>query len=297
MAQAPPAWSKIADAAKHLEMRYSDDMVYERPGRSGEIHLVWNFKLAGNSRLMIRTELSNGSSADEDVEACNSEYEFTLKRTRSDRPWLVTHVGTDLTERHEEIAEEWGADFVAQSALHVGFVSFPEIFQSPDFTIKDVGIVDRAGDSLVSVMFEFSPSGKSAQDRWPRAGVVMLNPERMWAVESFDVELSAYGRSEKLSQHIEYNSTGGGVPVIKRIVTTREETPDAPGHYQRTWDFDTFEYRDIPESEFTLAAFGLPEIAPPSMFQRYRLFVLLFVAGIVCIAVAAIIYRRSSTER
>jgi len=68
---------------------------------------------------------------------------------------------------------------------------------------------------------------------------------------------------------IDYGEIQDGFPVPKRLVTSVFDTRKKALRAGTTYDFEEFRFVDLPEREFTLAAFGLPEgVLRPSRVAR-----------------------------
>ncbi|HZT82686.1 MAG TPA: hypothetical protein VFA26_20825, partial [Gemmataceae bacterium] len=93
--------------------------------------------------------------------------------------------------------------------------------------------------------------------------------------------------TETVRGTFDYTESPKGFPILKSIVRTWADA-------KYTQEFDLTERNDVPDSEFTLSAFGLPE---PAELQgkpsRVRWYLWAGVAGICCLALGAGFHWRS----
>ena len=68
----------------------------------------------------------------------------------------------------------------------------------------------------------------------------------------------------KISVHgsIEYGGMQAGVPVLRRFARTATKLGKLLN--TQTYDFEKLEFVDVPDRDFTLAAFDLPEVGRPA---------------------------------
>jgi hypothetical protein len=129
--------------------------------------------------------------------------------------------------------------------------------------IKEVNSRREGTAELVSVKFENAPPPDEKPVRWLSRGTVTLNPDLAWAVQQCDVYIEfAAGVTWHLQVESDLTSSEGGIPVVKsqRGRINIKDQPESRFAYV----LNVLSTRAIPEKEFTLTAFGLPEMSPPS---------------------------------
>lgn len=255
LTEAPKAWAKIATWAEHLEMTAS--------GRTeqGDTHgrTDRHVKVSGGNFLIILTYFEpDGTAGSEDVFCRNARYSFHLRRRSAKLPWLVQRFGRTPDPDLDRIVDMLGVNHVSQPQLGVGPFYFPEVFGQQTFVIKEVKSRRQGTSELVSVSFENALPNTEKPDRWLSRGTVTLNPDLAWVIQDYDVHVEfASGTTWHLREESDFTSPAGGVPVIKsqrgkiQIADRPETTSTVVVSDQNT--------RTIPEQEFTLTAFGLPE--------------------------------------
>jgi hypothetical protein len=124
---------------------------------------------------------------------------------------------------------------------------------------------------------------------------LILNPQRLWAIEQYDVDLvfQRTGEARWWSLKTQFAPGEDNFPLVRESLQ-RTGPQGGAEDFRRSWVFTRFELKDVPGSEFTLSAFGLPEIGAPP--RSNRLWIVLAGGGVACIAMA-ILLRRWHRER
>ena len=71
----------------------------------------------------------------------------------------------------------------------------------------------------------------------------------------------------KTSVHgtLEYGEMQQGFPALRRFIHTKTQAPESGGQWITTkYDFEKIDFVEVPDRDFTLAAFGLPELGRPT---------------------------------
>jgi hypothetical protein len=91
----------------------------------------------------------------------------------------------------------------------------------------------------------------------------------------------------------EYQETRDGFPIHKRLVLVSRvvRSPEKSDDYEKTYEFD-FREGDVPESDFTLAAFGLPEPLGMAIPKKSRWYLWFIAGGVGCLLVGFFFWRR-----
>jgi hypothetical protein len=187
----------------------------------------------------------------------------------------------------KQAAQNWvGAHFVITG---ISNTYFPDVVGDADFSLQSAAPLTLDGEELVRIEFTARPKEWSTKARpkgtgWLplRKGWIVFDPERYWVIRECHVELQNSpqgGSTGSMHGKFEYKEGRKGFPIVKRTVRKWD------GGYQYTQEFDLTERDDVPESDFTLSAYGLPE--PPEVQQpRARSWLYLWVglAGMICLA-------------
>ncbi|MBI3838366.1 MAG: hypothetical protein HY288_10600 [Planctomycetia bacterium] len=292
-AEAPAGWAKLIQQAKRLECKVVDTRTWIgfQPPRAPQVteHVI---KFADHNALYHQTSFGNGSH-DEFIVGINSDYSFRIERVRADRPWIVAYVGRDPSRVKAKF--EGDADALARICLQVGDMWLPELMKARGFEIKDVVAVDRGGSRFVNLDFRYSPSPESSS--FIRGGSIVLDTANNWAIREYTLQTVSGSRNEPGQMHVdvEYDSDAGGELVLKRV---QERVPSEPAReFHWLHEYETYQHRAIPDADFRLSAYGLPELGEPPGLSRGRLWALFIVLGIICFIVAVILRRRSLQQR
>ncbi len=189
------------------------------------------------------------------VQAANSRYTFAAIDRGSG--WVLTGFdnSTEQAPRVRESAKKLGFNYL-DLAWTVGGHPFPEAFETPGFKVIDFKATDPdPGDPAVltfSVPMSASPSKdlKVGVD----AGKVEFDRKGNWRITKYEYKLPAAMGGGLVSGTVQYRTQDG---LIDRI----EQTSNLSKKYQdkTVISTDSIDFRDIPEREFSLSAYGLPE--------------------------------------
>jgi hypothetical protein len=232
---------------------------------------------------------ARGLTGSQAVSARNSEYSFALKKVSPEQSWIVSNLGGP--RENEPIRDQ--RDALPLTSLRVGNKLLPQWYREAGFIVKSVDEVERDSQRLVMITFEFSDSQPGTKRYWIRGGTLLLNPGRLWAIEELEYDArSAGGHEERWSSKMTYRPGAAELPVLESVISEGTSSADPGGQVKRVLAFQRFEHRKVPESEFMLSAFGLPELNRPSIWTLARTWFVLVGAGAACIAAALILRYR-----
>lgn len=283
--EAPQSWSEFQELSKHLDIELTQQVLH--PDTTTKTKLV--VRTAGENALFSQSYLDlpevqrERLQGVEHVECQNSEKFFKLEKRGPDLPWFVEYIGD-----RGGLSAKKSLDPMLFFPFRVYRHSISDWFQSPDFQIRDVQWAQRPAGKLVAVTFELAKPEEETY--WIHDGTIYLNPDRMWAVQEFVYDATGSKGEEHVEQQTEFRDDCGELPLVKTANLTAQ-TPI--GKVQHIFDFNRFKRREIPEQEFTLTAFGIPEISPPTRWRSAWLLYVLIGITVVCLA-AAIWVRRHS---
>jgi hypothetical protein len=174
----------------------------------------------------------------------------------------------------------------------------PDWFKEETFSIKDVRWDDLSSNRRVALRFEYQwPADKKhAFAYWPRSGTLYLRPDLSWGIEEFQVTMvdridSSKREFDMIQKNVLKELNGfPGVASATQAANTFTE-----GHSETMWNFTRFEQTAVPEREFTLPAFGLPEIGGSPIAFRWWLIILNGI-GVFLILLGIFFRRRRRTH-
>ena len=122
------------------------------------------------------------------------------------------------------------------------------------------------------------------------------SPEKKWVLREYEL---GYSKAAIRGQ-VEYGDIQDGFPVPKRVVVELMDRRSRAPVYVHDFTFEDLRLVDPPDREFTLAAFGLPELGQPgpsrSRFAN-RTVVLLLGAAVASLLVAIVLKYYAGTLR
>jgi hypothetical protein len=202
------------------------------------------------------------------VSGMNSRYGFGLSRQGDEEKWVLAKVTPAA-----QISEYDYLGFIEHVMVHlrsrtVSPEKLGDYLRRDNLRIREVAGLSRAGKNLVQVKYVIDTSLPSGVPRNPRVsfdeaskpmivtGELLLDPERYWSVQ----ESRTDSPGNKIRDIFDYNEIDG-LPVLRRH-EFRSQSPGSSVWYVETADYKDMTKRDTPEYEFSVSAYGLPEIDP-----------------------------------
>ena len=302
--EAPQAWDKYRARAKRLQGSFSGTFFSLLLRKTNERRGM-ELKQRNGCALVVHQghteETEKGRTAQ--VHVINSRYSFSLRRQASSDGWAMSMLSKKSSGKNEIFQDPPDVDIDLWSTIAINFgLAYPTlrvIPTAPEFSLKGISAETREGRDLVKVEFEYAaPKDKP---RVPSlAGWALYDPVRYWVLAAFDVQqtwTAPAGQTGRRAVTYEFQDTPDGYPIPKRIVVHASSNPrDGSFQTENTYDFD-FREGEVPESDFTLSAFGLPEpkgMAPPKSSRWYLWFI---AGGVICLGVGAFFRRRLQRKR
>lgn len=251
--------------------------------------------------------LMNIISKEQDpTEVCrigNPHYAASVKRNKSDHSRVTLG---KITLSPEGPFPGYAGDHVSVFDLTrslisphftIGTVPLYQIFRSPTFTILNSMRVSENGQDLVRIDYKYSYVDSTIGAESRRQGSVFLDPSQCWCIRRS--KRSGAGAQKgtprtKGEEEIEYETINhaSGYPLVKTkiqhinsydIKTQKSRKLTTRIEYQ--WEVND----NLPDSEFTLTAFGLPEPMGVEPLPPSRNWLWLLAATLVA-AVLAILF-------
>jgi hypothetical protein len=254
-----------------------------------------------NYNMLDQVEtLQPGGAWSGQIRGENSEYVFVLVRNNETKPWVIQEVNKKI-KKSRDIWDGFKRNAPGLLLYAPGPVGMPELVQSSGF--KPVEVIREPGteEDLVRLTFTYSPKDPEAERL--RGGVVVLDPSREWTIRRGEVELAHDAPTKSMWKYaIQYEHKEGvnhhAIPVKSDIKGTVWENEQITFETETKCVGDLHEREIIPEQEFTLSAYGLPE---PTWAQRKptRWYLWLGLVGILCVILGAAMawYRKRQSAR
>jgi hypothetical protein len=228
----------------------------------------------------------------------NSKYRFALHQPRPQSSWALADHGSASDPMHVDHpysrASSLGFVRFLNSPFSVNCLPIPEMISEAGFKLGKVDEVTRDGKKLAKIEFTYAPpkvipelvKGKPVRRHIHmtkmRGGWMLLDPERNWSLQECSLDLEG---GEKNTCVVEYANSDGGPLLPWRVI----EKDNAVSAWEVT--FSNLRIRDIPEEEFTLTAFGLPEPHGVVWPQPTRWWLWIFLSAVAAAVAAFLVLR------
>jgi hypothetical protein len=189
-----------------------------------------------------------------EVQSMNTKYAFIARDNGSG--WVLTNYETrdGNTIHPQELAKKAGFDYY-ESAWTIGGNKFPDLVESAGFQVLKYTPPKDKNDTAVLV---FSLPGPANPTKEMRVGIsegtVVFDPVHDWRIVKYEYSLAGSKSPQGLIRgSIDYRDDG----IIHRI----HHTFQFGEKYTKTIELTTDSAVEgaIPESEFSLTAYGMPE--------------------------------------
>lgn len=204
------------------------------------------------NRVTIRSASEEGGSSfqEERVYCTSPESSFRLERSQQTAPFLLTSVSSGIDSRLLSSISRFAGGYVSAPYSMVVSLMVPvsDLMKRPYFQVTDVTEVIRDGRRLLRFDLEFEPlQSLPVCSAW-----ILVSPEEGWVTREFE---GMYGsnRDVPVRGKFEYGEMIDGV-AMPRVVTYSHPS------YRHRFEFDDLQLESSPAREFTLAAFGLPDL-------------------------------------
>ena len=244
------------------------------------------------------------SSDGEFVYCYNKLYSFSLSKKNADSQYVITsfdkNVDGEPPRSLKVQVDGWLFEYLdAPFSFSAAYQPLSRIISSDSFSIQRVSEVRQDGEIYLKLEVRLKEGiwkiakGKPSPDY---DGWILVAPEKKWVVREYELGHGAGG----LRGRVEYGDIQDSFPVPKRIVVEGFDRSSKELHYVHDFTFEDLRFVDPPDDEFTLAAFGLPEIGKPetprSRYANRTAFWLLG-ASLASLFVAIVLKYYSSTHR
>lgn len=306
----PPVWKKATASPyisncsfEQFEMTGKERIVQAitfKGRRGAEGRYVWSHELTAFDQ-------PGAKPFEADLAAINPRYEFKLHKPFGKTDWLLLDwrlTGEEKPGYRQRIT--YTPEIFAPFSHHLTFGGFPldKLVENPSW--KANAVQGSPGDqAMVRVTFTFTETTRPGfTSRY--AGWLDLDPAAGWCVRRSDYQYNLDALGKIISKHFvcdnQYTVIVGTVPVLTRVQCDDTDVkPDgsSANPQRRVFHFETRYPETVPDTEFTMSAFGLPEpvgVVWEKSTPRYVWF--LFAAGVfVAIAVGFRLLARRRAAR
>jgi hypothetical protein len=315
LTEGPPAWAALSQFYSHLEGKVTitgEALNSPNAGRLSGARVMKRvqFRFNGKMGLTLTFPMANaGSNATEDrgsyVHGMNSRYAFKINRSTTTDPYTVTYYGPRSPDFYSvELVQTEMANHLLR-AFCVNGMSLDKFLAQSGLSIDKVGPVTE-GPSMAWIRMEFSwlyhekdPKGQESPSTSLFQGWIDFDPQNHWCVRRYLLQWPGAGgkkRGHNDSTIIEYGQPIDGFPIVQRV-TSVTYSNDRTTESRTVSELEEMVHRTIPERDFTLSAFGLPEVDPELGIEKGGyLWVWLVVLSLLT-AVAAVAFAKLARKR
>ena len=301
MDEAPRSWD--AFNAHVFELQGRNRVVFKKQGKETTV-MTGEFKEKPGCRLLESEDADlENQTTDYQLYGSNPNYIFSLRRKSADSPWVLTDMtkkqpGVEFQLPQNEYQYEIGRG--VQSVLtEAGYSQLGDLVRLPNFHVLHAALINQEGSELAQI--EFANRHPVGQGRFEpvQSGTVLLDPQRSWCVRGYVIH-AEFGNAQEVCRSdviTVRDSSAPHLPLPVHIAKTRT-TKATEGTYagqtitgSSDLQYDLEEPHPLPDSDFRLAAFGLPEPSEPARPLRQRWYMWAITAGLILL-VAAMAYSR-----
>jgi hypothetical protein len=189
----------------------------------------------------------------EKVYGMNSRYAFQIARHEPEDKFVLAHLGPagPVVEGQFPGLAKYLLRHVRSPAHRI-----VEWLANPSISIRELEPDERAGKVWVRLRFHYHDRTGQYCDS---EGEIWFDPSRSWTVQ----EARVTSATQVNELRIDFMDSSDGFPIPVRLVS-RLRSPDMP---EGEWSISEAIYRDfkrveLPEHQFAVSAYGLPEIDP-----------------------------------
>jgi hypothetical protein len=218
---------------------------------------------------MIHTEINDDPKRNGEghVFGVNPAYAFSLRRKDTERPWLLGELEMSKGAATSPLAATTSEAVEANLSVLISIrrTALVELLRQPTFRVLAAKLVQHQGSEAVSIEFDNAHAiDRKARPFVPvQSGTLVLDPSHGWCLRDCSVVEKYYGTESLTHVETSYRDFKGkfAIPVtVVEKVQSRSDRPSNPETFLQVTSFDLeVAERPLPDEEFTLSAFGLPE--------------------------------------
>ena len=226
---------------------------------------VFESKRPGMARVVSDTDSTRDSEKGatskhtQTVYCYNRDYSFKLSREGGSSAYSIASFEKNVNGKSPMETREMGLRLSMYLDAPTGLYVFPisSILADPRFSLERVSQAVEKNKQLVKIEFNVKADGqREGYKAW-----LLVSPAEAWTLYAYDM------RTDRNKDHVygtlEYGEPLRGFATPKRVVHVRDKRGGTTPTEIQTYDIEEIRFVDVPESDFTLAAFGLPDVQQP----------------------------------
>jgi len=212
----------------------------------------WRVTISGENTL----EAASPRPPAEVVKACNADYGFSIGRARKDATFTIGGLEqiTDRRNLSEKMRDV--VDYSRSFAISNWFINdepLDRLVESSTFKLIDAEEIEWKGIKAVRVTFERPDKQHVLFDFGP--SYLICDTSRHWAILEYELKV---GPTSIHHVELDFGEAINGFPIPKKSFRRSFGTQDAESIRRTICDIEVLR-TSIPDSEFRLSHYGLPE--------------------------------------
>jgi hypothetical protein len=252
--EAPAGWRRLREREQQVVGQVICQGWRTDAGQERERIKNASYEFARNGnlvRLAVRDlDQPGGSTA---VYVIGPRYSFQLSRATVASPYVLTSL--EIGPPRVTAEKFRGGTYfyrIIQAWREIWSIPLEELITDPGFKLEGISEIRDGGKPLVRVAFSFD-SGKHSVKY--RDAYLLLSPTANWALVRAEMDETTW-RHETYANRNRYDERGE--PILAESHRTNQYL-QANAFEEFLCEFTRLDRKVVPESEFTLSAFGLPE--------------------------------------
>jgi hypothetical protein len=255
--------------------------------------------------MMVLTTISNDAKGQREqaVSGSNKNYSFALIKRGEGTDLALTRLdaangsdGAPSRSPMRSLSPQLWVPYAART-------SNVSLLSNPLLDVRRVSTVTRNRRNLLKVEFDLPTELRSkvgsntASESSGREGFFLVSPEEKWVLCEYEYARKKGEPRLLYKGTVDYQGTVDGFPIPKRAARQTLKLPEGELVETYSYDFLDFRFADVPDKDFTLAAFGIPEeVTQTAKVARSRS-VGYWLLAISLIALAAAVFFKMAASR
>jgi hypothetical protein len=307
--QAIKAWeARISISNLEGAVKYTEDDTRKKLTPHREIPFSFKCKLPD---MMILTSIENNANGQRKqlVNGSNKNYSFALMKLGDSKDFVIKSL--EAANGPDRAPKRSGTKQLLRPFLWVPYASlFPHDSLlsnqrfDPRFVVRRVSTVAHTGRSLLRVEFDILKAPPSetrteaASNTVRYEGFFLVSPEEKWVLYEYERRMKTGNPRFLYKGAVEYQGTLDGFPIVRHATHETLKLPQCDVVETHSFEFLDFRIAVLPDQDFTLASFGIPEaVAQPAKVARSRGLGYWLLALATAALAAAVFFKMAASRR
>jgi hypothetical protein len=282
LSEYPAASEKIEAYYQGVSMRVRETIAWKDESKPDLVY-EHDYKSTDDKALLLTRTITEPESMaggpQSQAVVANARLSFAVQQPKSSESWVLRDI-------RQFVAAEGAISLNARGTVApyvFNGMKIVNLIRKPDFKIVDA-TWEAGGKRLAKVHFDWP------DEKYETGGWFLFSPDESWILYSFQVHSNDKGSTDvgHLHADITYQPSDGKLPWLKRAHYWMElhhgNKTDPPGSFN-TFEVIEISRKAVPNSEFTLASFGIAEPSETPQ-SRQRLVWVAMIVGVFMLAFA-----------